>query len=502
MRAEPRIERGKRRKAAMDDVQNAAYAVDVREPHYAAVAQQLLAQIGSGGLRPGDRLPSVRELARQTGRSITTVLRAYEHLEALGAIGSRPRSGYFVSAASKARPLPQTLQAPSGPPSLISGELVADFLQARIGGPLRFGDSVPEPSLLPVASLNRVARQLLRDEPELAIPYQMSPGYQRLREQLAGRLAALGAEVAADDIVITTGGMEAINLCLRALTRAGDTLLMEAPTFYGLLQAAEEHGLRVVELPNDPLTGIDPDDVRRAVGRHRIAAALFVQNFNNPTGSLMPDEAKREVVRTLNAAGIPLIEDDVYGELGFVAGRATPLKVYDEADLVLHCGSFSKTLSPGFRVGAIASRRYARELTRRKFTLSCATASLPQMIVSRYLETGGYERHLRGLRASLARSIARISEAVLQAFPDGTSVSRPQGGFVLWIELPGTVDAVQMFRRAAQAGIAIRPGTLFSANAQYAHHIRLNCAMPWNATVADGIATLGRFAHALAAGRG
>ncbi|MGH8446140.1 MAG: PLP-dependent aminotransferase family protein [Solimonas sp.] len=488
----------------MDDVHSGKpLELDARDPYYAAVAQQLLAQIASGGLRPGDRLPSVRELARQTGRSITTVLRAYEHLEALGAIASRPRSGYFVSAGRFAQSLPQTLAAPAGgAPSLISGDLVSAFLEARSAGPLTFGDSVPVPALLPVASLNRVARQLLRDEPDLAMPYMMSPGLQRLRQQLAGRLAGHGAAVAADDIVITSGGMEAINLCLRALTRAGDTLLMEAPTFYGLLQAAEEHGLRIVELPNDPLRGIDPDDVRRAVSRHRIAAALLVQNFNNPTGSLLPEDAKREVVRTLNGAGIPLIEDDVYGELGFVNGRPTPLKAYDEADLVLYCGSFSKTLSPGLRVGWIASHRHARELTRRKFTLSCATASLPQLIASRYLESGGYERHLRGLRANLARSIARISEAVLKDFPAGTSVSRPQGGFVLWIELPKAVDSVEMFRHAAQAGIAIRPGTLFSASAQYAHHIRLNCAMPWSDTVAQGVATLGRIACGLAGQRG
>jgi len=489
----------------MDDIYSGGL---LRSPHtrdcrYAAVAQQLLAQITSGALRPGDRLPSVRELARQTGRSVTTVLRAYEHLEALGTISARPRSGYFVNvgAGEGGTRLPRTLDVPSGAPSLIAGDLVADFLEAATAGALNLGDSVPEAALLPVASLKRITRQLLRDDAALAMPYLMSPGLERLRQQLAGRLAAHGVSVSADDVVITTGGMEAINLCLRALTRAGDTLLMEAPTFYGLLQAAEEHGLRVIEVPNDPLRGIDPDDVRRAVSRHRIAAALFVQNFNNPTGSLLPDDAKREVVRTLNARGIPLIEDDVYGELGFAHGRPTPLKAYDEADLVLYCGSFSKTLSPGLRVGWIAGHRHARELRRRKFTLSCASATLPQYIVSRYLDTGSYERHLRTLRAALARSVARMSEAVLQAFPPGTSVSRPQGGFVLWVELPPQVDSVELFRTACQAGISIRPGTLFSASAQYAHHIRLNCALPWNARISEGIATLGRLAQRLANGR-
>jgi DNA-binding transcriptional MocR family regulator len=471
-----------------------------REPHYLDVAQRIQDDIGNGALRPGARIPSVREMSRQTQRSVTTVLRAYEHLEACGAIESRPRSGYFVrSALVAAEPPPRTAAVLSGPPSLISTDLVSTVL-STLNQPdfFSFGHTVPAQALAPVAQLNRIARNLINTAPNLTVPYLMSPGYEKLRQQIAARLSAHRVATEPDDVIITSGALEAINLGIRMLTRPGDTILMESPTFYGLLQAAEEHGLRVIELPNDPQRGIDPDDLRRAVQRHRIACALLVQNFNNPTGSLMPEDAKREVVRTLNHAGIPLIEDDIYGELGFASGRATPLKAYDEADLVLYCSSVSKTVSSGLRVGWIASRRHARELTRRKFTLNCAAPSLSQVIVSRYLESGGHERHLRKVRTMLWQSIERFTATIQHCFPEGTRIARPQGGFVLWLELPRTVDAVTLFQAAARERVAICPGPLFSASGQYAHHIRLNCALPWTPQTEQALQTLGRVACALA----
>ncbi|SEQ26419.1 DNA-binding transcriptional regulator, MocR family, contains an aminotransferase domain [Solimonas aquatica] len=462
-------------------------------PHrYADLAQRLESQIHSGGLRAGDRLPSVRELAGQFQCSISTALRAYEHLEALGLIGSRPRSGYYVQAQAATRELPQAIALPQSQPSLISSDLVSTVIDTvSRPGLMPLSYATPAPEFLPAASLNRITRNLIKQQPAQALSYLMSPGLERLRQQIAARMNAAGVEAAAEDIVITNGALEAINLCVRMLTRPGDTLLMESPTYYSLLQVAEEHGLRVVEVANDPTRGVDPEEVRRLVRRHRIDAALLAQNFNNPTGSLMPDAAKRELVQILGSAGIPLIEDDVYGELGFNGQRATPLKSFDTDDRVLYCSSFSKTLSPGMRLGWVLSRRHRRELARRKFTASCAAASLPQLLVSRYLDGGGYERHLRGMRSALARSVARFADVVLREFPAGTSVTRPQGGFVLWVQLPDRIDAMELFAQAAQGGIAISPGTLFSAAGQYQHHIRLNCALPWTPKLEQALCSLG-----------
>ncbi|AXQ28630.1 PLP-dependent aminotransferase family protein [Solimonas sp. K1W22B-7] len=469
------------------------------DPLYETVARRLLAQIDIGALRPGDRVPSVRELSRKTGYSITTALKAYEHLEALGAIESRPRSGYFVRLEPvKARALPQTIEVAQGPASLISTDVISSVLETITRpGQVPLAHASPSAELLPTAALHRLTRSLLRSDPAMATSYLMPPGHAGLRQQIARRLADQRCEVSPEDIVITTGSMEAINLSLRLLCCAGDTILMESPTYSGLLQVAEEMRLRVVELPNHPQHGIDPDDLRRAIRRHRVAAALFVQNFNNPTGSLLPEEAKREVVRTLNGHGVPLIEDDIYGELGY-GGRATPLKAYDEADLVLHCASLSKTLSPGLRVGWVASHRYRRELIRHKFTLSTATNSLSQMAAAAVLESSLYDRHLRTFRVTLARSVARFSEAVLRHFPPQTVVSRPQGGFVLWIELPRNVDGLELFQRAAREHIAVNPGVIFSANGSYQNYLRINCALPWSAQIEQALATLGRIASWMA----
>ncbi|HEY0913401.1 MAG TPA: PLP-dependent aminotransferase family protein [Solimonas sp.] len=470
------------------------------DPLYETVARRLLAQIDVGALRPGDRVPSVRELSRKTGYSITTALKAYEHLEALGAIESRPRSGYFVRLEpAKAQALPQTLEIPPGPASLISADVISSVLETiSRPGLVPLAHASPAPELLPVAQLHHLTRRLLREEPNAAVGYMMPPGHAGLRQQIARRLAGQRCEVSPDDIVITTGSLEAINLCLRLLCCAGDTILMESPTYSGLLQVAEEMRLRVVELPNHPQHGIDPDDVRRAIRRHRVTAALFVQNFNNPTGSLLPEEAKRDIVHVLNGHGVPLIEDDIYGELGYACGRATPLKAYDEADMVLHCSSLSKTLSPGLRVGWVASHRWRRELIRHKFTLSTATNSLSQMTAAAFLESSAYDRHLRTLRATLARSVARFSEAVLRHFPPLTAVSRPQGGFVLWIELPRNVDGLELFQRAARERISVNPGVIFSANGSYQNYLRINCALPWTAEIEQALATLGRIATWLA----
>ena len=470
------------------------------DPLYETVARRLLAQIDVGALRPGDRVPSVRELSRKTGYSITTALKAYEHLEALGAIESRPRSGYFVRLeAVKPQALPQTLEIPQGPASLISTDVISSVLETvSRPGLLPLGYASPSAELLPVAQLQQLTRRLLREDADTAAVYLMPPGHAGLRQQIARRLASYRCEVSPEDIVITNGSLEAINLCLRLLCCAGDTILMESPTYSGLLQVAEEMRLRVVELPNHPQHGIDPEDLRRAVRRHRVSAALLVQNFNNPTGSLLPEDAKREVVRILNGHGVPLIEDDIYGELGYAQGRATPLKAYDEADLVLHCSSLSKTLAPGLRVGWVASHRWRRELIRHKFAASTATNSLAQMTAAAFMESSAYDRHLRTLRATLARSVARFSEAVLRHFPPQTVVSRPQGGFVLWIELPRNVDGLELFQRAAREGIAVNPGVIFSANGSYQNYLRVNCGLPWSAEIEQGLATLGRIASWMA----
>jgi DNA-binding transcriptional MocR family regulator len=244
-------------------------------------------------------------------------------------------------------------------------------------------------------------------------------------------------------------------------------------------------------------TGIDLPQLDAALRRHRVKAVLLVTNFSNPLGALMPDEAKRELVRMLGRRDVPLIEDDIYGDLHHDGVRPRPARAFDRNGLVMLCGSFSKTLAPGYRVGYVAPGRWRDAVERLKFAQSVATPTLTQMAVADFLENGGYERHLRRLRRALAGQVARVSEAIAEHFPAGTRISRPRGGFLLWVEMPHGKSALELHDRALARGVSVAPGPIFSAKQRFGSCLRVSCGFPWSDAVGRGIRTLGEIAHAL-----
>ena len=292
--------------------------------------------------------------------------------------------------------------------------------------------------------------------------------------------------------------MEALHLCLRAVTRPGDTVLVETPSYYGILQLIESLGLRALEIAANPGTGIDLALLDAALRQSRVAACLLVPTFSNPLGSLMPDEAKKELVLLLARREIPLIEDDIYGDLHFApSARPRPAKAFDRHGLVMLCASFSKTLAPGYRVGYAVPGRFREQVERLKFAQTVGTATLPQMAIADFLENGGYDRHLRRLRRSLADQVTRTSDAIIEHFPPGTRISRPQGGFVLWVEMPPGKSALDLHARALEQKISIAPGPIFSAKQRFTSSLRVSAGFPWSEKLAQSIATLGDIARAL-----
>jgi DNA-binding transcriptional MocR family regulator len=277
----------------------------------------------------------------------------------------------------------------------------------------------------------------------------------------------------------------------------GDTVAVETPAFYGTLQAIEAHGLRVVEVPSLPGTGLDVGELERRLDRGRVAAVVAVPNFSNPLGGLMPDAEKARLVALLSARGVPLVEDDVYGDLAFGDVRPKPAKAWDRDGLVILCGSFSKSLAPGYRVGFVAPGRFRERVERLKFATNVATPTLTQRAVAHFLRTGSYDRHLRTLRARLEDIVARTTCAVAESFPAGTRVSRPRGGCYLWIELPPAVDALELHAAALRAGVAIAPGQIFSATRAHRSCIRLSCGEPWTERTASAVAAVARLASRL-----
>jgi DNA-binding transcriptional MocR family regulator len=478
-------------------ISNRSTGTDASVPLYARLASELRREIELGVLDAGDRLPSVRTLKRRRKVSAATVLQAYVTLEREGWVSSRERSGFFA-----ARPEAQAAPRPVErrellPPALVgTGAASVEVLRATTGRRLLpLALSGVDPSLLPVSRINRALRSAVAREPMHGARYDWVAGDPELRRQIARHASLPGGNPCdPDEIVVTSGGLEALNLALRAVARPGDVVAVESPTYFGILQALESLGVRAVEVPSDCGTGIRLDLLERALRRHRPKAVVAMTTCHNPHGSVMSDDAKAELVRLTAARGIALIEDDVYGELVHASVRPRTAKSFDAEGLVLLCSSFSKTLAPGLRIGWVdAGRFFARVETVKSFT-SLATARLPQLAIAELLATGHFERHLRALRRTIANQIARYSQTVNESFPEGTRMTRPQGGNVLWIQLPGGADGGVVYRRALEQGIAILPGEIFSMRGRHRSFIRISCGTPITPAIARAIGTLGRLA--------
>ncbi len=466
---------------------------------YEQVADEIGASIDSGVLRVGDRLPSVRQASVSRQISPSTVFQAYYLLEARGVVRARDRSGYYVSAGSQSLPPePENISQPDENSITVSiQERIFDVLESSMQRDLiPVGSAFPSPLLFPLERLAKAMGSATRKlDPWISID-DLTPGSSRLRRQIALRYLGDGLHVRADDIVITNGALEALNLCLMAVTRPGDAVVVESPTFYAALQVLERNGLQAIEVPTHPRDGIDLAALARVLERHAPKACWLMTSFQNPLGSLMPDAKKRDLVELLARHEVPLIEDDVYGELHFGAKRPPPAKAFDQKGLVMHCSSFSKCLAPGYRIGWAAPGRFTRKVARLKLTTSLATSAPTQAAIATYLEAGGYDRHLRHLRHALSLQQGEMMRAVARYFPKGTRATRPAGGYFVWIELPEHADALEIHRHALSHGISIAPGPIFSSHARFRNCLRLNYGHVWNAQAEAAIATLGRLAGA------
>lgn len=466
---------------------------------YERLARRLEQQIGQGVFRAGDRLPSIRKLCALERVSVASAMQALSLLEAKGAIEIRPQSGSFVRPQrleASARPAPTVCRLE--PQTVGVSDLAAEiFRQTSDERKVPLGVGVPSPELLPADRLARLAAAELRSARRGFARYGESAGHPEYLHQLAVRFAAIGCTVPEQEIVATAGAMEALNLAVRAVARAGDVVAVESPCYFGFLQILESLGVKALSIPASCDTGIDLDLLREAIVRHRVKAVMLVATFNNPNGSCLPEEKRRQLLRLLDEHDVPLIEDDVYGDMHFGDERPRPVKAFDEHGRVIFCGSFSKSLSPGLRVGWIAAGRYAERVKRLKLITTLATPTLNQAVIARYLESGALERHLRSLRRALRAQVAQVGEAVLAAFPDGTAISHPEGGFFLWVQLPERVDATAVYRCAVEAGVHVVPGQVFCPEGSIASRIRLSCAYPFDDRIAAGIEKLGAIVHDL-----
>ncbi|MGF6785727.1 DNA-binding transcriptional MocR family regulator [Paraburkholderia sp. 35.1] len=469
---------------------------------YEKLAKDIEEQIHSGVLRTGERIPSVRQTGRHHRLSITTVIRAYLLLESKGVIESRPQSGYFVRSDASGTHRGAALELNASTPLAVSARvdvsrLVLSTLRS-IGADdaIPLGSPYPDPSLFPFHKINRYAYAIARRQTQWGVKSELPPGDPELIRQIARRYLENGASIDPNEIVVTVGATEAINLCLQAVGKPGETVAVESPTFYAMLHAIERMGMRAIEVATDPRTGIDVGALARIMEKQRIAACMVMPNFQNPLGFQMPDEKKRELVELMTRHGVPIIENDVYHELYFGDAHPGALKAYDTKGLVLHCASFSKSLTPAFRIGWALPGRYRQQVEKLKFLNTLTTPSIPQLAIAEYLENDGYEHHLRRVRKVFTQQANLMRAVVNRFFPEGTRTSHPAGGYVLWVELPPQIDSMRLYQLALENGITIGPGYMFSTSNSYSNFIRLNYSYAWSPQIEGAVVKLGKLAAA------
>lgn len=460
---------------------------------YNQVADRLQALIQDGVYRDGDRLPGVRVLSRQIGVSISTVLQAHQTLEARGYLRARERSGYFVRLPAVDAPEPVMQRHKSLPLPVSAREMALDLCADEQKRMVPLATAIPHADYLPLRQIQKSTLWAARRGLE-TLDYAF-PGKKLFRRQIAQRMASVGVAITPDDVLVTNGAQEAIILGLRAVTQPGDIVAVESPSFPGILHALEVVGLRAVEIPTHPADGLSLEGLQVALEQWPLKACIVVTNHSNPMGARMPDERKQQMVSMLAAAGVPLIEDDIYGDLYHTGERPKPAKAFDRTDNVIYCNSFSKTISPGLRLGWMLPGRYMAGASQQKYFSNLATSTIPQLAVAHFLEQGGYDRYLRSARQHYRAATERMRAAVSRSFPAGTAVSRPQGGFVLWVQLPDGVSGTRMYHRARAENINIAPGLMFSISGKFESCLRLNGGNPWSERIDQAIVRLGALAH-------
>lgn len=463
-----------------------------REVLYLKIANTIQEQIFSETLKIGDKLPSIRAFQKLHNVSMNTIKQAFLELESKSLIESRPKSGFYVSKTSNRKLLiPSMNKLKLSEQKTTSEDLITKVFDSLSDKDItRFSIGVPDPGLLPIAKLNKGLAKVVRNLAESGTSYEPVQGSTNLRRNVAKWAIVLEGKLTEDDFVTTSGAMNAIFNCLMAVTKRGDTIAIESPVYFGIIQIAQNMGLNIIELPTHPTTGVDLEALKKVI--HKVDVCCFMSNFSNPLGSLMPDAHKEELVKLLTYHNIPLIEDDLYGNLFFGTVRPKPCKYYDEAGIVMWCGSVSKTLAPGYRVGWVAPGKFKDKIIRQKMAQTVCMPSLYQEVIADFLEHGRYDHHLRTLRSTLYTNSLHFQRTIEDHFPENTKISQPQGGSFLWLELDKSIDTAVLYDKAIQQKIGFAPGRIFTQHDQYNNCMRLNFGLEWKEKVELDLKRLGQ----------
>lgn len=468
-----------------------------RKTLYIQLAEEMAQAIESGVLGVGEKMPSIRKLSGQRQISLSTVMEAYRELEDRGLIEARPQSGFYVRQ-KLSMAIPEITAPPKHPSHVFIDPLLTPSALWQINKEIHvdLGMAILSPKLFPNLQIQRLLSQIGRQEPDLIAEYGESQGDIELRRQISRRSLLWGGQVEADEVIITQGGIEALNLCLRAVTKPGDVVAIESPAYFGLLQILESFELKALEIPTHAKTGISIEALELATRNGEVKACVVLPNFANPLGSLMPDENKQRMVQLLEERNIPLIEDDIYGEFCYSGDRPMPAKAFDRTGNVMLISSFTKIVAPGFRIGWVVAGKWQKKIEQLKFINTYSTPVLLQRTIAKFLETGGYDHHLRRLRKQCAEQVRHAVDSIQRHFPADTRLNMPQGGYVLWVELNKSIDTITLLQEALALGISFTPGALFSPSHSYRNCLRICCVEPWTTKHEKAIERLAQLARA------
>ena len=458
---------------------------------YLQVVDLITGQVDNGTLRPGDRLPSLRRLSRKLEVSIPTVRQAYLELERQGRIEARPKSGYFVHA-KRLNPL-VSIQSRKCTPREVRCQNLIDRVYESIHKPGVLPLGIANPSMAGPATktLHRAMKRIMARAETRSISYAPTYGEPGLCRQIAYRYLNQGGSVDPHEILITNGGQEALTLALKSVAEPGDVIAVESPAYYGMLELIESLDMLALEIETCPIDGVGLNSLENALENHRVKACMFSSAINNPLGCMSSDEHRQQLVDLVEKFDIPLIEDDVYGELFFEGPHPKPAQFFSRKGLVLTVGSFSKTVAPGYRIGWLLPGQFGDHARKLKRAMSCSSGLLQQLTLAEFMASHDYDRHLNRLRPILKQNAERLAACVERHFPASTGISRPRGGSVLWLEMDAGINSEALFDAAMEHGISIVPGDIFSADSLYSNFIRLSFGHPWSEAIEDGVATLG-----------
>jgi DNA-binding transcriptional MocR family regulator len=464
---------------------------------YEQLADELDTLIANRVFTPGDRLPSIRHLAKQKRLSVTTVMQALRLLEDRGLIDAKPQAGFYVR--HRGRLLTAIDDCVKEATEVGISSLLMRVLQANDAADVvQFGSArIPE-EMLPIKRIQQTIGTVTRRHPALLASVSCTAMNEPHFVRQITRRAIDWGRLDPHEIVVTSSCTEAISLCLRAVAKTGDTIAIESPTYFVLLQLIESLGMKALEIPTDPHTGLSVDALEHAIEQRRVQACLFIPNANNPLGSIMSENDKKRLAALVSRHDIPLIEDDIYGDLCFTSQRPPPVKAYDSSGNVLLCSSFSKTIAPAAQAGYVAAGKYAQQVALLKVVSSGATGHFFQAVLADFIGGSSYDSQLRKMRRLLTQRIHQMADAVSKFFPAECLLSEPQGGFVLWVALPAQVDALALHACALEQRIAFMPGPLFSASGRFGNYMRLNCSNAWNADIEQAVRKLGVLVHRFA----